>query len=81
MGVDVLPWVRVSGDARLDGHLAMMVVQGVEIGAGFELGRIPDGKAHDEIFHDAATGYYRRTNRSGGIEGSMAAHQPGGGGP
>ncbi len=80
---DVLPGLgsHVSGDARLDGRLgqAMMGIQaikGVEIGAGFELGRIPGSQAHDEIFHDPESGYYRRTNRSGGIEGGMTHGAP-----
>ena len=64
----------MSGDARLDGRLgqAMLGIQaikGVEIGAGFELGTIPGSQAHDEIFHDAERGYFRRTNRSGGHRG------------
>lgn len=72
---------HVSGDTRLDGRIAqafmgIQAIKGVEIGAGFELGRIPGSQAHDEIFHDEARGYHRRTNRSGGIEGGMTHGAP-----
>ena len=72
---------HVSGDARLDGRLAqalmgIQAIKGVEIGAGFELGRLPGSEAHDEIFHDPARGFFRRTNRSGGIEGGMTHGAP-----
>ena len=72
---------HVSGDRRLDGRLgrAMLGIQaikGVEIGAGFELGRIRGSEAHDEIFHTPERGYHRRTNRSGGLEGGMTHGAP-----
>lgn len=72
---------HVTGDARLDGRLAqalmgIQAIKGVEIGAGFELGRIRGSVAHDEIYHDAESGYHRRTNRSGGIEGGMTHGAP-----
>jgi chorismate synthase len=80
---DPLPGLgsHVSGDARLDGRLGqallgIQAIKGVELGAGFELGRIPGSEAHDEIFHDPARGYFRRTNRSGGIEGGMTHGAP-----
>ncbi len=80
---DPLPGLgsHVSGDVRLDGRLAqalmgIQAIKGVEIGAGFELGRIPGSEAHDEIFHDPEHGYFRRTNRSGGIEGGMTHGAP-----
>lgn len=72
---------HVTGDVRLDGRLAqalmgIQAIKGVEIGAGFELGRIRGSRAHDEIYHDAERGYHRRTNRSGGIEGGMTHGEP-----
>jgi chorismate synthase len=80
---DLLPGLgsHVSGDTRLDGRLgqALMGIQaikGVEIGAGFELGRLPGSQAHDEIFHSEERGYWRRTNRSGGLEGGMTHGMP-----
>jgi chorismate synthase len=80
---DPLPGLgsHVSGDLRLDGRLGQAImgiqaIKGVEIGAGFELGRIPGSEAHDEIFHDPERGFFRRTNRSGGIEGGMTHGAP-----
>ena len=63
-----------KGD-RLDGRLAqalmgIQAVKGAEIGEGFALAHIPGSEAHDEIFHDEA-GYYRETNRAGGLEGGV----------
>ncbi|MGE4029301.1 MAG: chorismate synthase [Thermoleophilia bacterium] len=75
---DPLPGLgsHVSGDVRLDGRIGqafmgIQAIKGVEIGAGFELGTLPGSEAHDEIFHDPGRGFFRRTNRSGGIEGGM----------
>jgi chorismate synthase len=72
---------HMSGDARLDGRigqafLGIQAIKGVEIGAGFELGTLPGSLAHDEIFHNDERGYYRQTNRSGGIEGGMTHGMP-----
>ena len=72
---------HVSQDTRLDGRLghAMLSIQaikGVELGAGFELGRLPGSESHDEIFWSEERGYYRRTNRSGGLEGGMTHGEP-----
>jgi chorismate synthase len=72
---------HVSQDTRLDGRLghAMLSIQaikGVEFGAGFELGRLPGSESHDEIFWSEERGYYRRTNRSGGLEGGMTHGEP-----
>jgi chorismate synthase len=72
---------HVSGDARLDGRigqafLGIQAIKGVEIGAGFALGTIPGSQAHDEIYHSPERGYYRQTNRSGGLEGGMTHGAP-----
>jgi chorismate synthase len=72
---------HVSGDARLDGRIGqafmgIQAIKGVEIGAGFELGRLPGSEAHDEIFWSEERGFYRRTNRSGGLEGGMTHGMP-----
>jgi chorismate synthase len=72
---------HVSGDARLDGRigqalLGIQAIKGVELGAGFELGRIRGSEAHDEIFWSEDRGYHRRTNRSGGLEGGMTHGAP-----
>jgi chorismate synthase len=61
---------------RLDARLAAAVmgtqaVKGVEIGAVFELAEMRGSEAHDEIFRDER-GYYRETNRAGGIEAGVS---------
>lgn len=60
---------------RLDGRLAqalagIQAVKGVEMGEGFALAHLPGSEAHDEIFRDER-GYYRETNRAGGLEGGL----------
>lgn len=72
---------HVSQDTRLDGRLAhamlsIQAIKGVELGAGFELGRLPGSQSHDEIFWSEERGYYRQTNRSGGLEGGMTHGEP-----
>jgi chorismate synthase len=67
---------HVSWEERLDGRLAgalcsIQAVKGVGLGEGFALAGKPGSAAHDEIFHSQERGYYRETNRAGGIEGGM----------
>jgi len=64
-------------DRTLDGMLAqalmsIQAIKGVEIGFGFAAARAPGSRVHDEIFHSGKKGYFRRTNRAGGIEGGMS---------
>jgi chorismate synthase len=63
-------------EERLDARLAATLlgtqaVKGVEIGAGFALAELRGSEAHDEIFRDEQ-GYYRKTNRAGGIEAGIS---------
>src|SRR5919206_4134828 len=72
---------HVSWEQRLDGliGMAMLSIQaakGIAIGDGFELAGRPGSEAHDEIFYDDERGYYRETNRSGGLEGGMTTGEP-----
>jgi chorismate synthase len=72
---------HVSWEERLDGRLAMAILsiqalKGVSIGEGFEIAGVPGSQAHDEIFHSAERGYYRETNRAGGLEGGMTTGEP-----
>ncbi len=65
---------------RLDGRLAqalagIQAVKGVEMGEGFALARLRGSQAHDEIFHDEG-GYFRETNRAGGLEGGVSNGEP-----
>lgn len=66
----------VHFDRRLDGLIAQAMasiqgVKGVAFGAGFGAAEIPGSDFHDEIFYEKGRGYYRKTNRSGGIEGGV----------
>src|SRR5918997_712317 len=61
---------------RLDGRLAQAIMsiqamKGVGIGDGFELAGRVGSQAHDEIFWSDERGFYRDTNRAGGVEGGM----------
>jgi chorismate synthase len=67
---------HVSWEERLDGRLAMAIcsiqaIKGVSIGDGFAIAGLPAPQAHDEIFFSPERGYYRETNRAGGLEGGM----------
>lgn len=71
----------VQFDRKLDGKLAgaMMSInafKGVEVGAGFEMASLPGSEVHDEIAWDEERGYYRKTNRLGGLEGGMSTGMP-----
>jgi chorismate synthase len=72
---------HVSWEERLDGRLAMAILsiqamKGVTIGDGFRIAGLPGSEAHDEIFYSEEHGYFRETNRSGGLEGGMTTGQP-----
>jgi chorismate synthase len=67
---------HVSWEQRLDGRIGMALLsiqaaKGIGLGDGFDLAGRLGSEAHDEIFYDDARGYYRETNRSGGLEGGM----------
>lgn len=71
----------VHWDRRLDGRLAAALmsipgIKGVEIGAGFGAAALPGSAAHDEIFYASGRGFYRRTNRAGGLEGGVTNGEP-----
>jgi chorismate synthase len=72
---------HVSWEERLDGRLAQAIVsiqaiKAVSIGDGFEVAGLPGSQAHDEIFYDDGRGYYRQSNRAGGLEGGMTTGDP-----
>src|SRR5438552_2129096 len=72
---------HISWDERLDGRLAQALlsihaIKGAEVGGGYALAGLPGSAAHDEIFWSAERGYYRETNRAGGVEGGMTTGQP-----
>jgi chorismate synthase len=74
---------HVHWDRKLDARLAMAVmsvqaIKGVEIGMGFESAARPGSMVHDEIYYDSTrisrgeiSGYYRKTNNAGGLEGGI----------
>lgn len=69
----------VHWDRKLDGLLAQSVmsipaIKGVEIGLGFQSAELPGSQVHDEIGYNE--GYFRYTNRAGGIEGGMTNGEP-----
>jgi chorismate synthase len=72
---------HVSWEERLDGRLAgavmsIQAMKGVGIGDGFALAERVGSQAHDEIFFSDERGYYRETNRAGGLEGGMTTGDP-----
>ncbi len=72
---------HVSWEERLDGRLAMAIcsiqaIKGVSLGDGFAMAGLPGSQAHDEIFFSPERGYYRETNRAGGLEGGMTTGGP-----
>ena len=72
---------HLSWDERLDGRLAQAVMsiqamKGVGIGHAFDLASRPGSEAHDEIFWSEERGFFRETNRAGGVEGGMTTGDP-----
>jgi chorismate synthase len=73
---------HVQHDRRLDARLAAAVmsvpaIKAVEIGEGVRLAGLRGSEAHDEIFYktgrkNRSGGFYRKTNRAGGIEGGIS---------
>jgi chorismate synthase len=64
-------------DLRLDSSIASVMmsipsVKAVEIGEGIENTKKYGSKVHDEILYSKAKGFYRLTNRAGGIEGGVS---------
>ena len=71
----------VQHDRRLDAALtsaimSIQAIKGVEVGTAFDNSRRPGSQVHDELFAGGAEGLTRKTNRAGGIEGSMSNGQP-----
>ncbi|MBR2023947.1 MAG: chorismate synthase [Clostridia bacterium] len=64
-------------DSKLDARLAqslmsIQAVKGVEVGMGFGVASVSGKAVHDEIAYDENKGFYRTSNRAGGIEGGMS---------
>ncbi|MCM2357108.1 MAG: chorismate synthase [Geobacteraceae bacterium] len=83
-GVPVGLGSHVQWDRKLDARLAMALmsiqaIKGVEIGLGFDAARNPGSRVHDEIYYESSrivhgerTGFYRKSNNAGGIEGGIS---------
>jgi len=64
-------------DLKLDGRLAqslisIQAIKAVEFGIGTKLASLFGSISHDEIFYSKTRGFYRNTNRAGGIEGGIS---------
>ncbi|CAM3233334.1 MULTISPECIES: chorismate synthase [Brevibacillus] len=80
-GVPIGLGSHVQWDRKLDGRLAQAIMsiqafKGVEIGIGFEAAGRPGSQVHDEILWNEETGYSRKSNRAGGLEGGMTTGMP-----
>jgi len=63
-------------DLRLDAKMARALmsipsVKAVSFGLGDHAASIKGTEFHDEIYHNAGKGFYRKTNNAGGFEGGM----------
>lgn len=63
-------------EAKLDARIgaaffSLQAIKGVEFGLGRQCAYLPGSRCHDEIFYSGEKGFYRITNRAGGIEGGM----------
>lgn len=72
---------HVHWDRKLDGRLAqalmsIQAIKGVEIGLGFGAAAVPGSKVHDELFYSGDNGFFRQTNRAGGLEGGITNGEP-----
>ncbi|ABO49554.1 chorismate synthase [Desulforamulus reducens MI-1] len=80
-GVPVGLGSHVQWDRKLDSRLAgammgIQAIKGVEIGLGFGAAAVPGSQVHDEIYYAAQRGFYRGSNRAGGIEGGITNGEP-----
>jgi chorismate synthase len=72
---------HVSWEERLDGRLAQAIMsiqamKGVGVGDAFDVAGRVGSQAHDEIFYSEEHGFFRETNRAGGVEGGMTTGDP-----
>ena len=67
---------HVQWDLKLDGRIlqaagSIPADKGAEIGPAFANAMSRGSEVHDSIYWSAERGYYRKTNRAGGLEGGM----------
>ena len=70
----------VQADRRLDSRLAASImsipgIKSIEIGLGLGYAVSFGSEVHDAIYYNKKTGYSRRTNNAGGIEGGISNGQ------
>jgi chorismate synthase len=89
-GVPVGIGSHIQWDKRLEGRLAqalmsIQAIKGFGVGLGFEIGRRFGSEVMDEIYYSTqqsagssqnVTGFYRKTNNAGGIEGGITNGMP-----
>ena len=66
---------------RLEGQLgrallSIPAMKAVEVGSGFEQSDQPGSAVHDAIWWDQESGFSRRSNRAGGLEGGITTGMP-----
>ncbi|MBI5101020.1 MAG: chorismate synthase [Nitrospirae bacterium] len=85
-------WDRKLDGRLAQAVMSIQAIKGVEIGLGFEIGERPGSEVMDEIHYRRSrkpeagsrkmikdsdkTGFYRKTNNAGGIEGGMSNGMP-----
>ena len=67
---------HIQWDHKLDGRIAQAIlsvpaVKAVAIGDALTQASAPGSEAHDEIYFEKDRGFYRKTNRAGGLEGGI----------
>jgi chorismate synthase len=72
---------HIQWDMKLDARLSMAIssiqaIKGVEVGLGFKMAEKFGSEVMDEIFYKRKSGFYRKTNNAGGIEGGMSNGMP-----
>lgn len=72
---------HVHWDRKLDGRIAQALmsihsVKAVELGDGVANAAKQGSDVHDAIYYEQTKGYFRKTNRAGGIEGGMTNGEP-----
>ena len=68
-------------DRRIDGRIArsfmsIPAIKAVEIGDGSNIYNDTGINFHDEIYYKRSAGFYRKTNRAGGVEGGVTNGEP-----
>ncbi len=68
-------------DRKLDSRLAaalmsIQAIKGIEVGLGFAAAGQRGSQVQDEIYYERGRGFYRLTNRAGGLEGGVTNGEP-----